>query len=195
MTLGRIMDFAKSGDDARTLAMGPAGDTTCAVGSSVSAVTAHGDGTQSVEALINAAVQGTLQRLQSRGGVPGKPKVRVPCAIHDSVTHTTEECRMRLLESCPYCKSPVKRGELALHIPTCTAGKCHACNRHGHMRKDCHRERSKRYGSTPPATTAQQNATQQTQVKRPRTSVAAISADELPLEQPQLVTPPPPTED
>ncbi len=64
------------------------------------------------------------------------------CPIHETHSHDLRDCRAKNSTTCRWCKTEVKAGQLAYHMPKCTAKRCYECGRLGHTVVQCKRDRN-----------------------------------------------------
>ncbi len=70
------------------------------------------------------------------------PSKQSHCPIHETHSHDLRDCRAKNTTTCRWCKTEVKPGQLAYHMPKCTAKRCYECGRLGHVASKCRRDRN-----------------------------------------------------
>ncbi len=70
------------------------------------------------------------------------PSKQSHCPIHETHSHDLRDCRAKNTTTCRWCKTEVKPGQLAYHMPKCTAKRCYKCGRLGHVVSKCRRDRN-----------------------------------------------------
>ncbi len=100
-----------------------------------------------VEAAKKDAIQ--APKSQQKSDKPGNnsqknqaPSKQNHCPIHETHSHDLKDCRAKSATTCRWCRTEVKPGQLAYHMPKCMAKRCYECGRLGHNASKCRRDQN-----------------------------------------------------